>query len=165
MVETLFGDYESLAALLRAPQLKDVVTLVEQPGRPDLMVRLAQTETPERAQPAVREALRSLGETSTRRPSRARTLVRANSGPDDGRRPGSSRLSKRAAGADPGLGEPLMISTLCMCRGLQAQSGKKRRPPPSVPPRGGCARCVRDKRERLTDVGDEIFFAFVDGVL
>ena len=61
LVETLFGDYESLAALLRAPQLKDVVTLVEQPGRPDLMVRLAQTETPERAQPAVREALRSLG--------------------------------------------------------------------------------------------------------
>lgn len=61
LVETLFGNYESLAALLRAPQLKDVVTLVEQPGRPDLMVRLAQTETPERAQPAVREALRSLG--------------------------------------------------------------------------------------------------------
>ena len=61
LVETLFGDYESLAALLRAPQLRDVVTLVEQPGRPDLMVRLAQTETPERAQPAVREALRSLG--------------------------------------------------------------------------------------------------------
>ena len=48
--------------MLRAPQLKDVVTLVEQPGRPDLMVRLAESSTaPERAQPAVREALRSLG--------------------------------------------------------------------------------------------------------
>ena len=40
LVETLFGDFESLAALLRAPQLKDVVKLVDQPGRPDLAVCL-----------------------------------------------------------------------------------------------------------------------------
>ena len=41
LVETLFGDFESLAALLRAPQLRDVVRLVDQPGRPDLAVKLA----------------------------------------------------------------------------------------------------------------------------
>ena len=59
-VETLFGDYESLAALLRAPQLRDVVKLVEQPGKPDLVVRLVEPAGA-RAQPAVREALLSLG--------------------------------------------------------------------------------------------------------
>mmetsp|Transcript_5855 Transcript_5855/g.17635 ORF Transcript_5855/g.17635 Transcript_5855/m.17635 type:complete len:900 (+) Transcript_5855:32-2731(+) len=41
LVETLFGDFESLAALLRAPQLRAVVRLTESPGRPDLAVSLA----------------------------------------------------------------------------------------------------------------------------
>ena len=59
-METLFGDYEPLAALLRAPQLRDVVKLVEQPGKPDLVVRLVEPAGA-RAQPAVREALVSLG--------------------------------------------------------------------------------------------------------
>lgn len=41
LVETLFGDFESLAALLRAPQLRGIVELTESPGRPDLTVSLA----------------------------------------------------------------------------------------------------------------------------
>mmetsp|Transcript_9003 Transcript_9003/g.27612 ORF Transcript_9003/g.27612 Transcript_9003/m.27612 type:complete len:728 (+) Transcript_9003:476-2659(+) len=43
LVETLFGDFESLAALLRAPQLQHVVRLSESPGKPDLAVFLATT--------------------------------------------------------------------------------------------------------------------------
>merc|ERR1712072_433321 len=64
---------------------------------------------------------------------RARGRVRADSGEDDGRRPGSSRLTKRAAGADPGLGEPLTdINPMYVPRapGLR----RKNDPPPSSPP-------------------------------
>ena len=44
LVETLFGDFESLAALLRAPQLQHVVRLSESPGKPDLAVFLAKPD-------------------------------------------------------------------------------------------------------------------------
>ena len=40
LVETLFGDFESLAALLRAPQLYHVVKLNDSNGKPDLTVSL-----------------------------------------------------------------------------------------------------------------------------
>merc|ERR1711939_1265756 len=74
---------------------------------------------------------------------RARGRVRADSGPDDGRRPGSSRLTKRAAGADPGLGEPLIdINPMYVPRapGLR----RKTTPPHRVPRAAAICCCVRD---------------------
>ena len=53
-METLFGDFESLAALLRAPQLRDVVRLVEHAGRPDLSVCAADAPPDDDAAPVLR---------------------------------------------------------------------------------------------------------------
>mmetsp|Transcript_15680 Transcript_15680/g.19123 ORF Transcript_15680/g.19123 Transcript_15680/m.19123 type:complete len:532 (-) Transcript_15680:338-1933(-) len=44
LVETLFGEFESLAALLRAPELRHVVNLKESPGKPDLSVSLCSSK-------------------------------------------------------------------------------------------------------------------------